>query len=127
MPSEWTTFSQHLSTILKAHDSLRVSLVGLVGLCHAKALCVSALQPCSAQLFEVSWRFSGMKKEGSSSLCPFLTALDPAVPLSELPDLLKPQLQAAAGCRRTKPSSEARMNNLHSLPVLASAQSHTSS
>lgn len=59
MPSEWTTFSQHLSTILKAHDSLRVSLVGLVGLCHAKALCVSTLQPCSAQLFgsflEILW------------------------------------------------------------------------
>lgn len=59
MPSEWTTFPQHLSSILKGHDSLQVSLVELVGLCHAKAPCVSTLQPCTAQLcgcfLEILW------------------------------------------------------------------------
>lgn len=117
MPSEWTTFSQHLPTVLKGHDSLQVSLVELVGLCHTKALCVSW------SFLEILWH---EKEEAVLFAHPLLHWVLQS-PLSKLPDLFKPQLQAAAGCRRTKPSREAGMNNLHSLPVLASAQSHTSS
>lgn len=125
MPSEWATFPQHLSSISKGHDSLQVSLVELVGLCHAKAPCVSTLQPCTTQLcgcfLEILWHEKEQAVLFAHSLLHWvLQSLSQSSPMS-----------SSHSCRllqgATKPSSEAGMNNLHSLPVLASAQSHTSS
>lgn len=65
----------------------------------------SVCKHTAAVHYTALWMFPGdslARKGAGSSLCPFLIALGPAVPLSKLPNVLKPQLQAAAGCNKAQ-------------------------